>query len=73
MGGGVSSAREGSVARPFTGLEVRSAASRERGSGRGTLVNTVECSVVRLLAWGLDTAGFDLRKVGVISPYRSQV
>ncbi|CAN0551133.1 unnamed protein product, partial [Ectocarpus sp. 12 AP-2014] len=31
------------------------------------------CDVVRLLAWGLDVAGFDLGGVGVISPYRSQV
>lgn len=56
----------------FAGLEVRSAAG-EGGGGRGTLVNAVECTVVRLLAWGLDVAGFDLGGVGVISPYRSQV
>ncbi|CAM9404524.1 unnamed protein product [Scytosiphon promiscuus] len=33
----------------------------------------LECDVVRLLAWGLDAAGFDVGGVGVISPYRSQV
>lgn len=62
---------------PFTGLEVRTAVLQEEEGeeqrGRGTLVNAVECDVVRLLAWGLDVAGFDLGAVGVISPYRSQV
>lgn len=62
--------------KPFSGLEVRSAALPEddgQRRGRGTLVNAVECDIVRLLAWGLDWAGFDLGAVGVISPYRSQV
>lgn len=66
----------GTTERPFTGLEVRSVASPVDEGGqrrRGTLVNAVECDVVRLLAWGLDAAGFDLGAVGVISPYRSQV
>lgn len=58
---------------PFAGLEVRSVAEAGEQRGRGTLVNAVECDVVRLLAWGLDVAGFDLEGVGVISPYRSQV
>lgn len=65
----------GGVGRPpFAGLEVRSVAEAgEQRGGRGTLVNGVESDVVRLLAWGLDVAGFDLGGVGVISPYRSQV
>lgn len=73
-GGG---AGAGMAVRSFSGLEVRSAAKGEEeggGEGRkGTLVNAVECDVVRLLAWGLDAAGFDVGGVGVISPYRSQV
>ncbi len=77
-GSGGGAATGASRGRPFTGLEVRSAAvlQEEEGEGqrgRGTLVNAVECDVVRLLAWGLDVAGFDLGAVGVISPYRSQV
>ncbi|CBJ28362.1 conserved unknown protein [Ectocarpus siliculosus] len=64
----------GGVGRPpFAGLEVRSVAEAGEQRGRGTLVNAVECDVVRLLAWGLGVAGFDLGGVGVISPYRSQV
>ncbi|CAN0262276.1 unnamed protein product, partial [Ectocarpus sp. 4 AP-2014] len=58
---------------PFAGLEVRPVVEAGEQRGRGTLVNAVECDVVRLLAWGLDVAGFDLGGVGVISPYRSQV
>lgn len=66
----------GTSRRPFLGLEVRSAAlAEDKGGqrGRGMLVNAVECDIVRLLAWGLDAAGFDLGAVGIISPYRSQV
>lgn len=73
--------------RPFAGLELRAAAAAvsvtgeeggaDGGDGRagrpGSLVNRVECDVVRLVSWGLDTAGFDLGEAGVISPYRSQV
>ncbi|CAN0133139.1 unnamed protein product, partial [Laminaria digitata] len=71
VGGGAQSA--GGGAQSFVGLEVRSAPAEHGGQGRGTLVNAVECDVVRLLAWGLDVAGFDIGEVGVISPYRSQV
>ncbi|CAM9911505.1 unnamed protein product [Pylaiella littoralis] len=59
----------GGGGRPET-LWGAAAAGGRRG---GTLVNAVECDLVRLLAWGLDVAGFDLGGVGVISPYRSQV
>lgn len=69
--GGSLSAWEGGVSRPFAGLEIRSAVPENGGAG--ALVNSVECDVVRLLAWGLDTTGFDLEGVGIISPYRSQV
>lgn len=75
-GRGAVVAGAGTTTRPFSGLEVRSAALPDDEGGhrrRGTLVNAVECDVVRLLAWGLDAAGFDLGAVGVISPYRSQV
>lgn len=80
-GGGTQLARGGSASawqapgcsRSFVGLEVRSAPAEHGRQGRGTLVNSAECDVVRLLAWGLDVAGFDLGEVGVISPYRSQV
>lgn len=61
--------------RPFEGLEFKAAEGEvERDGGRkGSLVNRVECDVVRLLAWGLDLAGFDLEEAGIVSPYRSQV
>lgn len=75
-GGGAVVAGAGTTRILFSGLEVRSAALAEDEGGqrgRGTLVNAVECDIVRLLAWGLDTAGFDLGAVGIISPYRSQV
>eukprot|EP00903_Cladosiphon_okamuranus_P020313 g18638.t1 len=81
-GWGAVVAGAGATRRPFTGLEVtvrsKSAALVEAADeggqrGRGTLVNAVECDIVRLLAWGLDAAGFDLGAVGIISPYRSQV
>lgn len=69
-----------SMVRPFVGLEVRSAAKTTGsggggggGGGKGALVNKMECDLVRLLMWGLHTAGFDLGEVGIISPYRSQV
>eukprot|EP00904_Undaria_pinnatifida_P014250 jgi/Undpi1/9956/HiC_scaffold_28.g12410.m1 len=74
--GGSASPWQGVIAgasRPFVGLEVRSSPSEHGEQGGGTLVNAVECDLVRLLAWGLDVAGFDLGEVGVISPYRSQV
>ncbi|CAN0403677.1 unnamed protein product, partial [Ectocarpus sp. 8 AP-2014] len=73
-GGAGGGGRGGGAGRPpFAGLEVRSVAEAGEQRGRGTLVNAVECDVVRLLAWGLDAAGFDLGGAGVISPYRSQV
>lgn len=72
-GGSASAWQTAGASRSFTGLEVRSAPAEHGGQGRGTLVNAVECDLVRLLAWGLDVAGFDLGEVGVISPYRSQV
>ena len=73
-GGGSASAWQApGSSRSFVGLEVRSSPAEHGGQGRGALVNAVECDVVRLLAWGLDVAGFDLGEVGIISPYRSQV
>lgn len=74
VGGGSASAWQAAGAsRSFVALEVRSALAEHGEKGMGTLVNAVECDLVRLLVWGLDVAGFDLGEVGVISPYRSQV
>ncbi|CAM9748854.1 unnamed protein product, partial [Choristocarpus tenellus] len=59
--------------RPFVGLETRAAGGGRRDAARGSLVNEVECALVRLLVWGLAKAGLDLGEAGVICPYRSQV
>jgi DNA replication ATP-dependent helicase Dna2 len=39
----------------------------------GNLVNVDEIEIIRQLLLGLDVCGFDLKEIGIISPYRAQV
>jgi DNA replication ATP-dependent helicase Dna2 len=39
----------------------------------GNLVNLDEVEIIRQLLFGLDVCGFDLKEIGIISPYRAQV
>ncbi len=53
----------------FRGLETTQVRSREGGG----MINEVESKLTLLLVNGLEICGLDLKKVGIICPYRSQV
>lgn len=53
---------------PLDGQEVSS-----KSSSFGSILNPSEVVIVRTLLHGLASNGYDTSKVGVLSPYRSQV